>query len=112
MIEFTPKHRSMTVEMLGYIPKWLSEYDLRSARDQLNTGYSHGGGWDPFQSGNVSTPGSGFVFLENGNLKYPGDPQTRLLAEAKLRNEVIRIYEQAWVAIIQEDGSYEICRMD
>jgi hypothetical protein len=50
--------------------------------------------------------------LKNGNIKYPGDPQNKLLFEAKLRDETIRVYEHAWVAIAQPDGSFEIARMD
>lgn len=93
----------MTMEMLGFIPDFLSEADPRSAREQFNANYSHAGGWKPFK---------GFTMLKNGNLKYPGDEPTRLLAETRLRDETIRFYQHAWVAVIQTDGSYEICRMD
>lgn len=97
------KHPRATPDMLGYIPSFLNEDDPRSVREQLDSAYSFAGGWQPFK---------GFKMLSNGDLAYPGDPPTRLLAETKLRNETIRFYEHAWVAIVQEDGSYEICRMD
>lgn len=103
MLHFEMKHPQATQEMLGYIPTFLSENNLCKAREQLDANYRHGGGWNPFQ---------GHRMLDNGNIQYPGDPPNRLLAEAKLRDEVIRIYENAWVAIIQADSSFEIARMD
>jgi hypothetical protein len=50
--------------------------------------------------------------LENGNLSYPGDLETRLLFESNLRDETIRFYEGSWLAIIQPDGFFEIARLD
>lgn len=90
-------------EMLGRIPTFISSDDPRSAREQLHTAYQHGGGWGPFK---------GFKMLPNGDLKYPGDEPTRLLAEAMLRDETIRFYEYSWVVILQKDGSWEVSRMD
>ena len=87
---------------LGYLPSFLSESDPRSAREQLDAGYKRFGGWKPFH---------GFTMTEGG-LKYPNDPYHPLLAETKLRDEVIRLYKGSWVAVIQPDGSYEIARMD
>ncbi len=95
------KHPQFTFEMLGFIPSFLSEKDPRPAAEQFNEHYISG--WRPF---------AGFTMLPNGDLSYPEDPPTRLLAETKLRDETIRFYDCAWVAIIQPDGSYEICRMD
>jgi hypothetical protein len=89
--------------MLGYIPGFLFADDPHSATVQLSRAYQHGGGWSPFK---------GHTMLPNGDLKYPGDPPTRLLAEARLREETIRIYDFAWVAVIQPDGTFEVCRMD
>jgi len=96
------KHPQTTQEMLGYIPSFLSEDDPRPAAVQFNSNYPFGG-WDPFP---------GFKMMANGNLLYPGDPPVELLAETKLRDEVIRFYNHAWVVIIQPDGSFEACRMD
>lgn len=95
-------HPDCTEEMLGFIPFFLSDQDPRSAKEQFNENYAHAGGWQPFE---------GFKMVDDG-LLYPGDPKTMLLAETKLRDETIRFYEHAWVAIVQPDGSFEICRMD
>jgi hypothetical protein len=97
------KHKTATIKMLGFIPDFLSENDPRSAREQLDSNYPHGGGW---------RPQPGFAMLPNGDLSYPGDPPFAPLAETKLRNEIIRVYHYSYVAIIQPDGSFEVCRLD
>jgi hypothetical protein len=89
---------------VGMIPSWLDLNDPRSAKEQLNEGYAHGGGWHSF---------SGFTMDKNtGAIKFPGDPPHPPLASIVFRDELIVIYEHAWVAIVQPDGSFEICRMD
>ena len=100
-MEWIMKTSGMSEAMLGFIPAFLDEEDPRGAREQFNANYISG--WDPFP---------GFKMQVNGDLTYPEDPPTKLLAEVRLRDEIIRFYEHAWVAVIQPDGSYEICRMD
>lgn len=103
MIIWTLRHPEATVEMLGYLPDMLSETDPRPAREQLDSGYRHGGGWCPF---------AGFELQPDGSIVYPGDPPMPLLAETTLRDERIRFFDCAWVMILQPDDSFEICRMD
>ena len=95
-------HPKMTHEALGFLPGMLSETDPRPAREQLDANYAHGGGWRPLPK---------FTITDKG-LVYPGDPPLPLLAEALLRDELIRVYVHSWVAVIQPDGSYEVSRMD
>ena len=97
------KHPRANMEMLGWLSGMLCEDDIRPAAEQFDTTYRHGGGWQPT---------SGFTMKPNGNLQYPGDRPTRLLYETKLHDETIRFYENAWVAIIQPNGDFEVCRMD
>lgn len=101
MVVWKLLHPNATPDMLGFIPGFLSDTDPRPAREQFQSNYV--GGWQPFP---------GFTMRPNGDLSYPGDPPTKLLAEAKLRDETIRFYQHAWVAVIQPDGSFEISRMD
>ncbi len=100
MIEFKLCHPKATFQMLGFLPEFWDERDPRPAKEQANENYV--AGWHPF---------TGFK-MEAGGLKYPGDPLMHLLAEARLRDETIKVYEHAWVAIVQKDGSFETCRMD
>lgn len=103
MIVWTNKHPEACLDWLGFIPQMLSDADPRPTAAQFNENYAHGGGWRPFK---------GFSLQADGSLTYPGDPPTRLLYEARLRDELIRVYEHAWVAIVQPDGSFEVSRMD
>jgi len=103
MLEWKMLHPKMTMEHLGFIPFWLHENDPRDAREQLNAGYVFGG-WSPFQ---------GWTKLGDDNtLYYPGDPPLKPLAMTELRGELIVFYDHAWVAVIQPDRSFEVCRMD
>jgi hypothetical protein len=103
MLRWIAKHPRATPDMLGFLPGMLSDYDPRPAREQMETNYAHGGGWTPFR---------GFTMKENG-IRYPGDPLCVLLFETRLREETIRVYDGGpWMAIIQPDGEYEICRID
>jgi len=102
-MQWVMKHPRMTMDQLGYIVNFLDPNNPKSAREQLDANYRHGGGWRPFK---------GFTMLPNGNLSYPDDPVVQLLAETKLRDETIRYYEHSWVAIVQPDGSFELSRMD
>lgn len=104
MIKFELKHPRATQEMLGFLPEFWSEHNPASAKEQANRSYAHGGGWQQFK---------GFQMAGDfKSIRYPGDPPMPLIAQAKLRNETILLFDCAWVAIVQEDGSYEICRMD
>lgn len=96
-------------DLVGIVPDFLSESDPRPAAEQFNERYAHGGGWSPM-TGWEFTP-------ETGWLKYPGDPAHRpitkmVLHKDKDRPETIYVYEHAWIAIVQADGTYEVARMD
>jgi hypothetical protein len=90
------------LDSIGLIPSFLDINDPRPVRQQFDEQYV--GGWTPF-SGHTMNP----ITL---NLLYPEDPPTKPLAIAKLREEVIIVYEHAWVAIVQSDRQFEVCRMD
>lgn len=104
MLKFTkvdPRPFSVS-DAVGYIPTFLDESDPRSVEEQINERYVYGG----FQRFN------GFKMKPNGDLTYPGDPVTKVLCEATLREEVIRVYEHAWVSITQANGSFVVARLD
>jgi hypothetical protein len=100
-MQWEAKHPRANMGALGFIPSFLSEADQRPAAEQLHEAYQ--GGWAPFK---------GFEMLPDGSISYPGDPALPVLFEVKLRDETIRVYPYAWVAVIQPDGSFEIARMD
>jgi hypothetical protein len=104
MIPFYQRHPKANPELhLGLIPYFLDRNNPRPAAEQFDD-HSFGGGWrktDPR-----------WRMLPDGSIKYPNDPALPVLFEASLRDEVIRVYESAWVAIVQPDGSFQISRMD
>lgn len=103
MIIWELLHPAMTVDVLGYIPDWLDDRNPSPAKAQLHANYLHGGGWHPF---------NGFTLTNNNILLASGDPPLHPLAQCYLRNELIVVYAHSWVAIIQPDHSFEVCRMD
>jgi hypothetical protein len=103
MMEWIMLHPNMTPGHLGLLPWMLDENDPRDAREQFNERYAHGGGWHPM---------GGFKLNPNNSLKYPGDPVLEPLAHLQFRNELIVFYDSSWVAIIQKDRTFEVCRMD
>ncbi len=103
MIKFELKHPKADQDMLGIIPEFLSEQDPRPAAAQIAENYI--GGWS-------NSAGSRRIQLTDRGMEYPGDPPRPLIAEAKLRDEVIKFYAGAWIAIVQPDGSFEIDRID
>lgn len=90
-------------EVTGELPYMLDTENDEPAAVQFDHGYQHGGGWRPFQ---------GFERVGEENIKYPGDPEITPVAKTKLRDEAIFLYPNAWVMIVQPDGTFEIGRMD
>jgi hypothetical protein len=88
---------------VGFIPTFFSNLDPRPAREQIEDNYQFGGGFFMM---------NGFTVGKDRALKYPGDPIMPVLAEAKLRDEIICVYPSAFVAIFQPDGSYVVTRLD
>ena len=87
-------------DYIGIIPQMLR--DDRPVRDQLNEGYAHGGGWQPFD---------GFTMDESGALLFPGDPPQRPRVWTTYNGERIVFYDNSWVAIIQPNGDFEVAKM-
>jgi hypothetical protein len=93
-----------SVDALGYIPDFLSNWDEESAAAQINKNYSHGGGWSPMNGWKFDPVTSALV--------YPGDQPMKPLAETMLRDERILVYPSAWVAIVQPNGAFQVAKVD
>lgn len=101
-------------DAIGFIPDFLSDLDPRGACDQFKEKYC--GGWLDAKVG----PGGFTASADFLQLRYPGDPPLRALAETTLHSsafvstappERIIVYESAFVAVIQ-DGSFRVSRLD
>jgi hypothetical protein len=95
--------RNFHLDFVGEIPAFLDLADPRPAKEQLHENYAHGGGWRPQE---------GFTKTDRLTMRFPGDPPLKPLAAIPFREEIIVIYPHSYVAIIQPDDSFEICRMD
>lgn len=102
MIKFQILSKNWSEERLGFIPEFLTE-GAGKAAEQFAVNYAHGGGWNPLQ---------GWKHLGKYKMYYPGDPAMLPGAKAQLGDEVICVYDHAWVCIFQLDGSFEMGRMD
>lgn len=96
-------HPQATWDHVGFVPEFLSENDPRPVREQFHERYAFGGGWHPVD---------GFTRIHPYTLKYPGDPPLQPLAFIQFRKETILIYPASFIAIFQEDGTFECARMD
>jgi hypothetical protein len=93
-------------DLVGLTPQFLSVNDERDAVTQLDSNYRHGGGWQDF---------NGFTLDDDPiapRLNYPSDPPTEAVAYWELRDERIILFDHAWVAVVQPDGSFRVARMD
>ena len=100
---FIRKSPRADINDIGFVSMMVRESDPRSLRDQLHDGYSHGGGWQPFE---------GFTLGDNNELLYSDDPPEKVMWELKFRDQLFCVYKHAWFAIIEADGTFEVCRMD
>ena len=103
MIDVRLLSSDVTLEDLGLIPGLLDVSNPAPAPDQFNANYQHGGGWRPSDN---------FTLGDDDSLGYPGDEPLHPLAEITFRDERVLIYESDFVAVIQPDRSFEVCRMD
>lgn len=106
-------HPRAHIEMLGFIPEFLDEDDPRPAKEQFDDRYV--GGWNAMPGFSVITKNGRMASFKNPPLlKYPGDPPMLPLFLTKLEhsNEMIVVYEHAWVLIVRRDGTWEAARMD
>lgn len=91
-------------EMLGTIPEMLDECDPAGAVEQLDAAYRDiGGGWRDTKGFKLDPVA--------GTLKFPGDPARQLIADAMLREERVMFFDGAWIAVVQQDGSFRAARI-
>jgi hypothetical protein len=106
-----PEH-GLTHDALGFVPQFLHTDDDRPAAEQIDDNYAHGGGWRPNPDRamfwRISKHDAALVYDDGDG---PAEVQP-LVATAQLRDEEIHIYDGAWMAIIQPDGSFQVSRVD
>ena len=100
--KFTNVDEDTILNALGFIPSWAAnpEFINQPLKEALDTQY--GFGLYEITGGTI----------EDGIFKYPGDPDLYPLFKLYRGNEILYQYEHAIVAIIQEDSSAFVTRMD
>ncbi len=93
------------LEHAGMIPLFLNAANPAKAAVQLDFHYQHGGGWQPM-SGWSSVGDSGWV------IQYPGDEPLEPYVLIEHGDEFVLVYDYGFVAVFQQDGSFEVARMD
>lgn len=101
-IQFT----DMSEEIVGFIPHFLDRDNPKGAVEQINDNYAHGGGWNDFEGFKMRLTEDGFA------LEYEGDPPLPARSVARLRNELIAVFDYGWVAVIQLDATFRVARID
>jgi hypothetical protein len=104
MIVITLLHPHATINDLGLLPGFLNLLDPRPAKEQFDEKYSHGGGWLTSPT-TFKLDEKGLHAVEYGEHFFP-------IAEINFRNERIILHDCSYVAIVQEDGTFEVARMD
>jgi hypothetical protein len=113
MISFELLHPKATSDYLGLIPHFLYETNPEPAAIQINRSYEHGGGWRPMPKWQRTNPDSFIISYPGDDLLYSPIAKATLHADdPTLPTEIICIYQSAWVAIFQENGSFEVARID
>lgn len=97
-------HPDMTPEHLGFLPFIISPGDNRPVEEQINERYQHGGGWRPNYKWAMDPDTKAITFL--------GDKPLLPIARIQVNDETVYVYDHAYVAIVEADGSYEVARMD
>jgi hypothetical protein len=90
----------------GLLPSFFSEDDPRPAREQIAEAYDFGGGWQPLEGWTLD------LSRHQAIGRYPEDPPFREVSRAQLRDETLILFQYAFLAIVQPDGSFEIARVD
>jgi hypothetical protein len=91
---------------LGLLADIFRSDDPRPAKEQANDRYRHGGGWH-------NQPRWTFN-RETKEMVFPGDAPLMPLAITILpkTKEIVALYPHDYIAIVQADGTFEMCRMD
>jgi hypothetical protein len=99
-------------DLLGFLPEMLSNANPDPAVKQLDDGYTHHGGWRKFEGFTLNDTDP-----EQPTLEYEGEPPVVCVAIATLHKhteqptERVMLFENSWVAVVQEQGLIEVSRM-
>lgn len=98
-------HPRATMAHWGEIPYWLSDDNLKPAKQQLHEGYRFGG-WQSMKRDSIK-------MLSGDRYSYPGDPVQSPISEIQMNSgERVLLYDNAIVVVFDKNGDWDMCRMD
>ena len=92
-------------EELGLIPSMINMFSEDDVATQLDNNYQHGGGFR-------NQEGFTYSHDDNDSMSYSDDPPMYPIAKFVAGSETVFVYPHAYVAVIQEDETHVISRMD
>ena len=98
-----------TLRDLGFLPGMLDEDNPKLAREQLDAGYSHGGGWHPDMGVENWSVVKGFTLYSN---RYHESYRARAVIYLPLTGEMVIVAEHDFVGIISPGRDIEVARMN
>lgn len=101
-------------EHLGFLPMILLPESRMPVMAQLNARYAHGGGYMPLPNEDEFTVNIDRNDPGASQLQYPGDPVFKPWGWCwfPFTSELVVVFDAALTVILQEDGSYNIVRLD
>jgi len=99
-------------ESTGLLPMIILPTDPQPAKVQINQRYDYGGGFYKFKAfelvGNFNAP------INQLRLAFPGEPHYFEMSRIylPLSKELVVLFQLAFVAIILEDGTFEVTCVD
>lgn len=92
----------------GLLPEIIVAHDPQPAKVQIQQRYAHGGGFMPLSGFKLQS------WHHDAELLYPGDAPMREVWRIHLpfTNEDVILFQYAFVAVVQADGSFDVVRMD
>jgi hypothetical protein len=91
---------------MGAVPWFFDDEDPRPAAEQLNERYAHGGGFRPWGKEKWKLDAKALT------IKWPGEKAMKPRAKATLHTDTLVFYDHAILAIIHEDGTFDVTRVD
>ena len=92
-----------------YLPMIFNEGDPRTAQEQANHRYDHGGGWNSFNGRGFELKGTADKGFQ---LAFPGDPHMRELSRTQFHEQLLVLFECSWMAIIEDGKMIDVARID
>ena len=92
----------------GHLPQIIINRDARSAQEQVNARYQHGGGWRSVEGFKLGWPRA-----DEYSLNYEGEEPLREVSRALFHGtQVLVLFKYSYLAIVEADKLIDVSRID